>query len=194
MAISEQTRRRALRTFDLGSNALLVLLLCAVVAVLAAPHALGWRYGILRSGSMSPDMPAGAAIVVAPAGADEIRVGDAITYRSATNRGLLVTHRVVEVTEDTNGTLAYRTKGDANEEPDAGFVTPDRLLGRVVFSVPYVGQVSQHLHTRAGFFLLMVVPTALIIAIELRELGAGIADFRKDRKKSKTEDGLGSAA
>jgi signal peptidase len=187
-------REKALRAFNLGTNVALVALLCAVVAVLVAPHVLGWRYGILRSGSMSPDMPAGAAIVVAPAAAGSVGAGDVITYRSVNNRDLLVTHRVVEVTTDENGKLAYRTKGDANEEADAGLVTPDRLKGRVILSVPYVGKVATKLHTKAGFFLLMVVPTALIIAIELRELAGGIADLRRRPKDGGTGDELGSTA
>ena len=163
--------RYGIRALDWGTSGALALLLVAVIAVLLAPHALGWRYGILRSGSMSPAMPAGAAIVVAPAAAGSVEAGDVITYRSAANRGLLVTHRVAEVTEDTNGKLAFRTKGDANEEPDAGLVTPDRLLGRVAFSVPYAGRVAQALHSKTGFFMLMVVPTALIIATRAKRAG-----------------------
>jgi signal peptidase len=195
MTESGNTKRYAIRALDWATNGLLVLLLCGVLAVLAAPHVLGWRYGILRSGSMSPAMPAGAAIVVEPAGAADVRPGDVITYRSASNRGLLVTHRVEELTQDDGGRLAFRTKGDANEEADAGLVTRDRLIGRVVFSVPHVGTVAKELHTPAGFFLLMVVPTALIIGMELRELAGGLADLRKGRKnKAEERGGVGSAA
>ena len=43
-----------------GAFIALVALLVAVIGVLLAPHVMGWRYGILRSGSMGPAMPAGA--------------------------------------------------------------------------------------------------------------------------------------
>ncbi len=192
--MTERTRLRyGMKALDWSTSIALALLLCAVVAVLLAPHALGWRYGILRSGSMSPAMPAGAAIVVAPAAAGSVGAGDVITFRSANNRDLLITHRVVEVTQDERGRLAFRTKGDANEEPDAGLVSSDRLIGRVDYSLPFVGKVAQKLHTKAGFFALMVVPTALIIAMELRELGGGISDLRRERKQKKTRDGLETA-
>jgi signal peptidase len=199
MASESKFKKMGLRALDWGSSAALALLLVAVFAILLAPYALGWRYGILRSGSMSPAMPAGAAIVVAPAGADQVRAGDVITFRSATNRKLLVTHRVYAVTQDESGKLAFRTKGDANEEPDGALVTPDRLIGRVTHSVPYAGRVANKLHTKTGFLILMVIPTALIIALELKELGGGIAGLRKDRKKEgptlqSGEDGLGTTA
>ncbi|HXH22858.1 MAG TPA: signal peptidase I [Dehalococcoidia bacterium] len=182
MAKERTLTRYGLRALDWGSSAALVLVLCAVVAVMLTPHLLGWRYGILRSGSMSPDMPAGAAIVVAPVRMSDVRPGDVITFRSVMNKDLLITHRVVEVTE-YDGRPAYRTKGDANEEPDAAIVTPNRIVGRVVFALPYVGHVVQQLRTTTGFILLMVLPTLLIVAIELRELGLGLSEMLRERRK-----------
>jgi len=189
-----QARRFGARMADWGSNLVLIMLLAGVIAIVAAPHVLGWRYGVLRSGSMSPAMPAGAAIVVAPAAAGSVHAGDVITFRSATNRALLTTHRVFAVTEDADGNLAFQTKGDANAQPDAGLVTADRLVGRVVFSVPELGKLAGQLHTKTAFLLLMVLPTALIIAMELRELAGGLTDLRRERKQSKAGGGVGSSA
>jgi signal peptidase I len=173
--------KAGLKTLDWATSAVLVVVLFAVVAVVLAPHLFGWRYGVLRSGSMSPAMPAGAAIVVAPVGIEDVRPGDVVTFRSVVNRDLLVTHRVVEVTE-YDDRPALRTQGDGNEEPDAAIVTPNRLMGRVVFSVPFVGIVAQYLRTTEAFIFLLVIPTALIVAIELRELAAGVSELSKSRK------------
>ena len=177
------------RTANWGSNAVLVLLVVAVIGVLIAPHFTGWRYGILRTGSMSPTMPAGAAIVVAPAGVSDLQPGDVITFRSAENPDLLVTHRVVALARDEKGKRAFLTKGDANEEPDLRLVTPDRLVGKVIFDLPAVGKLSQRLHSKAAFFLLIGLPTALIIAFELRELAGGVNDLRRGKKR---EDSVGT--
>jgi signal peptidase I len=189
------SRKTALRALDLGSNAVLALLLVAVLGALAAPHALGWKYGILRSGSMSPDMPAGSAIVVAPAGPGDVAAGDVITYRSAINPQLLVTHRVHALTVDDQGRRAFITKGDANEKADSDPVTADRLMGKVIFSAPGVGYVVQKLHSPLGFFFLLLLPTLLIIGMELRELSVGIRDMLRRRKGSGPDgpsDGPGS--
>lgn len=174
----------AIRGLDWGTNVALVLLLAGVFALLAAPHVLGWKYGILRSGSMSPEMPAGAAIVVAPAGVGDIAPGDVITYRSAANAALLVTHRVEAITTDERGRTAFITKGDANDNVDGGLVTGDRLLGKVIYSVPGVGHLVEKLQTRVGFIVLLVLPTLLIVALELRELVAGVREMIDKRRGS----------
>jgi signal peptidase I len=179
--MAKVSRQSVARVLDWGSNAVLALLLVAVLGALLAPHVLGWKYGILRSGSMSPGLPAGSAIVVAPAGAGDIAPGDVITYRS-TNRQLLVTHRVVEVTSDEQGRTAFVTKGDANEGADQGTVTADRLFGKVVFGVPGVGYAVEQLSTRLAFYLLLVLPTLLIVALELRELRQGVIEQIEKRR------------
>jgi len=123
-----------------------------------------------------------------------VHAGDVITFRSPNNRDLLITHRVFAVTQDAGGRLAFQTKGDANEGPDAALVTADRLVGRVILSVPELGKLASQLHTRTAFLLFMVLPTALIIAMELRELGGGIAELRRWRKQSKAGGGVGPSA
>jgi signal peptidase len=174
-------RQIAVRVLDWGSNAALCLIVLAVVAVLLAPHFTGWRYGILRSGSMSPGMPTGSAIVVEPVGGQTMQPGDVITFHSGVNSGLLITHRVVEVTQ-ANGHTAYRTKGDANNAPDTDLVAPSQVIGRVIFEVPKIGLALRFFHNRFGFIFLIAVPAALIVGMELRELVAGLKDLRHKRK------------
>ena len=41
--------------------------------------------------------------------------------------------------ENINGQLRYYTKGDANEDPDAGFITSSDIVGTVRFKIPYIG-------------------------------------------------------
>ena len=79
-------------------------------------------------------------MVVRPAEAEEIAVGDIITYREPGEGAKLTTHRVVEV-EDENG-LQFITKGDANEVVDQGPVPAENLVGKVVFAIPYAGYVA----------------------------------------------------
>ena len=167
-----------------GTNVALVLLVGAVIAVMLAPHVLGWRYGILRSGSMSPAMPAGAAIVVAPASRADLHPGDVITYRASENRHVLITHRVFSVAYNEAGDPSYVVKGDGNKAPDAGLVDESQLLGKVVFSFPQLGLIAQRLHAPTAFFLLVALPAALIISLESRELLESVKDAlrRKDKK------------
>lgn len=180
----KQVGKAGLVSLNWGTNILLVIALVAVIGMLFAPQLFGWRYGILRSGSMSPDMPTGAAIVVAPVNPGEVRPGDVITFRSASNQDLLITHRVVEADIDAGGNPVFITKGDANDAPDAAIVTADRLLGRVKFDLPYVGLVIRHLRSTTAFILLMVIPATMLVGLELREFAGGVSDLMKKRKKA----------
>lgn len=59
--------------------------------------------------------------------------GDIITFRIDDT---VVTHRV---TENRNGICT--TKGDANKTADPVSVKESQIIGRVVFSLPYLGYV-----------------------------------------------------
>jgi signal peptidase I len=101
----------------------------AIASADARSHA-GVGVYVLRSGSMSPGMPTGTAIITRPA--TTYVPGDAITYREGTRT---VTHRVVEVTADGR----FVTKGDANASHDSWLVDPADVRGKVAVQAPWVG-------------------------------------------------------
>lgn len=105
-------------------------------------------YSVL-SGSMEPTYHVGSLIYVEKVEPSEIQVGDPITF--VLNEDLVVaTHRVVEI--DPDGEHFY-TKGDANENPDAAPVYFKNLLGRPVFTIPYLGYVADYLSSRQGMIV-----------------------------------------
>ena len=65
---------------------------------------------------------------------NDIKEGDIIAY--GLSGGVSVLHRVVET--DKNSRI-WRTKGDANEVSDPGAVSYEQYLGKMIFSLPYVG-------------------------------------------------------
>ena len=87
-----------------------------------------------------------------------------------------VSHRVVEVVKE-GGNLSFRTKGDANEEPDKQLVAASSLTGRVIFRVPQAAKVTGSLEQRGLAFGLVLVCGVILIAMELekvfRELRGG---------------------
>lgn len=77
--------------------------------------------------SMRPAIPAGAALIIEPATARDLRLGDVVVYR---RDATLVAHRLVGRERD-GGQVALRTKGDIL----AGLDVPlpaEGVLGRVV--------------------------------------------------------------
>jgi signal peptidase len=103
-------------------NALLslVLILCVLVFVLLAlgPHVLGYRTSTMLTGSMEPGIMPGDVVVTAPRPAADIQVGDVISYQIPIEDHRVETHRVTEVIHEKDGSIAIRTKGDANDNVD----------------------------------------------------------------------------
>lgn len=162
-------QRDTLQTVVGGATALVLI---AVLVVVLVPQAIGAEASfVVLSGSMEPAIGAGDVVVVESTTPDRIEEGDVITFTDGTNpdvsdRTDRVTHRVIEVNRSDDG-VRFRTKGDANEDPDPGFVTPDQLIGEVWFTVPVIGRAVVFAGSRLGTVLLVVVPGVLLVVNEL---------------------------
>lgn len=81
--------------------------------------------------------------------------------------GSLVVHRVIEVTEnyEESGQRAFRTQGVNNPTPDTWTTYEGNVLGKVVFSVPYIGAVlafiSENILAVGGLIILVTLIIAL---------------------------------
>jgi signal peptidase len=100
--------------------------------------------------------------------ASTIQVGDVITFisTSSISYGMTVTHRVVSITNGTDG-LEFTTKGDNNLEADADTAKEANLLGKVVLKVPQLGRLQFFLSTSGGWLLVVIFPALLIIVNDI---------------------------
>lgn len=167
-------RRKLLK---LAGIAILIIGLIPFV-VFIAPPVVGAEYSyVVVSGSMAPAIGAGGTVVVNEVPAAAIHEGDVITFRRGERAEIqqgqagsnLVTHRVVDIVRTDEG-LVFRTKGDANEEADQKLVPADALIGRMMFSMPYIGHVISFASTRIGFISLVAIPLGLLVLGELYDL------------------------
>ncbi|MFD1598420.1 signal peptidase I [Halobellus rarus] len=142
---------------------LATLVLLAAVSpfvVFAVPQTIGADEGfVVLSGSMEPALSPGDVVIVDASA--PVRVGDVITYRTGGD-SVPTTHRVVG--ERDGG---YETKGDANENVDAGLVGPGAIIGRTVLVIPVVGHVILWANTPVGYVSLVVAPLVLLGVSEL---------------------------
>lgn len=131
-----------------------------------------FRFLAVESGSMEPAIKFGSVILVLPknqtfvsplGSLPKFQEGEIITFLSGRE---IVTHRIVGV-EENGGKFFYKTKGDANKGEDAGKVAEENILGRVVFSLPYLGFFVSFAKTQAGFIVLIVIPATIIIWSEI---------------------------
>jgi len=123
---------------------------------------MGYSYFTVMTPSMRSSLPVGSLIITRRTDANLLQVGDAITYFAANNT---VTHRIVDVTHGVDG-LEFQTKGDDNTFVDPDPVSADRVIGRVVFRVRYVGHVMLFIQQRIAwvlgmFFILILLSFAL---------------------------------
>lgn len=162
----------------LALNVLVVLVLVAVIApfiVYAVPGVVGADHGlVVLSGSMEPKMSPGDAVIVREVSASEIEEQDIITYQR-TGSDTPTTHRVIEKQQTENG-VAYVTKGDANEERDRGTVPQSRVVGEVIFVIPFIGHVVRFANTQLGFLTLVLTPMVLFVLSELWELAKSVRE------------------
>lgn len=144
-----------------------LLVAVGVGLVFLAPLLFGIQYIIVLSGSMTPAMPVGSVIGVGAVDPAQVAVGDIITHWHPNDREVLVTHRVVELTTSDDGALAFRTKGDANEEIDSYLVPAEHVWGRVLLFVPHVGYTRDFIKTLPGLALLVLLPAGLLLINEV---------------------------
>jgi len=169
------------RIANLVGLAVLAIVVFLFVAA-AVPQIVGADESyVVLSDSMSPAIEAGAVVFVGEVPADDIGEGDVITIEraGATGDSSRVTHRVVEVVE-RDGERRFRTKGDANEDPDPGLVAPSEVVGVVQFHVPYMGYVTSFAQTRLGILALVVVPAVLLVVSEVWDLLTATATTREE--------------
>ncbi len=146
--------------------AVLSLSVLAVLAIVVLPRISGIRFAAVLSGSMQPEVATGDLIVAWPVDPTQIELGDVILFRSPSDPGAKVAHRVVEIDAD-GSSLAFVTKGDANQSRDRLPVPAGRVLGRVQFHLPLLGHVIRQMNEPLMFLLALGVPGAFIIAGEM---------------------------
>lgn len=166
------------RAVDFAGNTCLALVILAVAFLFVTPHLLGMNLFTIYGGSMMPTIPIGSVVATRPVEASAIKAGDIITFRTDTEANKVVTHRVTEVL-DGGGALSFRTAGDANANPDGSPVLAENIAGKVWFHVPLLGYFSSFAFTKLGFLLLIVVPGAFIISLEVRSIIVELRSMRK---------------
>lgn len=141
--------------------------IAAVVAMLLAAVLIprmggGTPYAIL-TGSMRPDLPIGTLVVMKPVDATDIGVGNVVTYQLKSGEPTVVTHRVVAVGFDSDGTRIFTTQGDANNSPDAKKVIPAQIKGKFWYQVPYLGRVNILINKAQHHAITVLIVSGLLI-------------------------------
>lgn len=113
----------------------LVLMLAAIMLI-----SNQFRYGafVIATESMTGEINKGDIIIYEEYGDQVIFEGLVIVFEKDNS---VIIHRVEKI-EIINGIKRYYTKGDANEDRDAGFITEGNIIGVVNYKLPFLGYPS----------------------------------------------------
>ena len=147
--------RRLLNASGYLALALALTLLASLLTVMAT-NLMGYDSYVIYSGSMGPTVKVGSLLLTRPVDVDALRVGDVITYRSPGNHTTL-THRIV-VIRGENGERIFTTKGDASSNPDPREVRLAGRVGKMAYTIPYLGYLVDFINTKGGALVFLVAP------------------------------------
>jgi signal peptidase I len=153
-------------------SAILGVLLAALAVVYFSPD---YNLYTVRSESMVPDIRMGDMVLTGPPGgpfSGGLVAGTVITF---TRGKETVTHRILSAENDV-----IVTKGDANNGPDQNTVTAADVQGVVFFKIPLIGFVTGFIRTKLGWFLTILIPTAVLIGFLIKDIISEA--FGKDKK------------
>src|SRR3990172_869371 len=158
----------------ISSQIIIGILLTLGVGIIAVSHFTEYkivRPYVVLSGSMEPAIKTASIVFSVPQ--KIYNAGDVITFAPDGNFENLITHRIEFklFPDGGGGEPIYVTSGDANEEVDKLEVLPGDIVGKVVFTVPYLGYPVDFAKRPYGFILLVIIPATIIIYEELKVLG-----------------------
>ncbi len=166
--------------------ALMAVLGLAIVGMLFIHFSPDYGFYYVKSGSMRPSIQPGDIVITGPVGGwftGNLKEGKVITFKDF---NAIVTHRIVSI---QNGLL--RTKGDANEDADNRLVSIGSVQGIYLFKIPLIGYVNGFVSNRAGWFIVIIIPTILLVLFLVKDI---IKEALKVEKKNETKQTKGGDA
>lgn len=156
----------------------LAVALCLYAAIQVLSHGYvnlgGFMMFRVVTGSMEPTIPTGALLVTRQVDIESIRMEDIICFRTQESAiwGKIVTHRVVGIFEEADGSLLLETKGDANLAADAYYVDGDNFVGKVIWHTgdgSVLAKIFSLFTSKIGFLGCIVIPALLLAALILKD-------------------------
>lgn len=117
------------------------------------PTFFGFKTFVVLSGSMEPELNIGDIIIVKEVDDNKLKVGDIVSYK---NSQTVTTHRITEISKKADKTY-FKTKGDANNTEDDKLVEENIIEGKLVTSIPKIGNLTILLNNRSVIIVIAVM-------------------------------------
>lgn len=168
-----------------------VILIVVMAILLVGVRLVGIKPYTVLSGSMEPKYPVGSMIYVKEVDPLTLRTGDPVTFML--NETTVATHRIIEVIPDENDptVVRFRTQGDNNDIPDGDTVHSANVIGKPIFSIPYLGYLANYVQNPPGRYVALGVCFLLLLAVILP--GSGEKKKKDAQEDEPAPDGAGES-
>lgn len=156
------------------------------------PSLFGRMPMTVESPSMEPTFKEGDLIISKEIDdINDLKVDDVISFWTneiVEGQNVVNTHRIVEIKDD-NGTKAFVTKGDNNENNDSYLVYPSKIVGKWTGTrLGGVGKILKFLKTKTGFLVCILIPMAIFFLFELFKLIMVIVQMKQPAKLTENDE------
>ncbi len=159
----------------------LVIALAILLLFSTFPITGNYKILVVKSGSMEPAIHTGSIIFTKPV--KDYQIGDIVTFTGTNaNDRTPITHRISDIRLQ-EGKAIYTTKGDANNSPDQREIQYREIIGKLLFSVPFVGYALDAVRQPMGFIFVIVVPALFIIYDEINKIKKEVGRMRNKKQK-----------
>ncbi len=144
---------------------------------------------VVASGSMIPELKVYDVLIVqGHEPFEDIEIGDVIVFNRPSDHNRVIVHRVVSIIDESPKTI--RTQGDANPAsiPGTDFpITAEEYIGKVVYTLPQVGYITQLLKPPINYIIIAVIVGVMIVK-QMAKRKSGKEFTLTDPLESENED------
>lgn len=157
-----------------------VVFVALLIIISAFPINGNIKMFTVLSGSMEPKIHTGSAVIIKPF--SNYKIGDVVTFGKTNKTDIPTTHRIVEE-KIQDGEKVFSTKGDANNSNDSLEVLEKDILGKVLFSMHYLGYLIDFVQKPIGFMIMIIIPAIVIVYNQLQKIFKEVNKLKLEVKK-----------
>lgn len=167
---------------------LVVYLLFVIIQRLTNNSAIfGYHVFTVATGSMEPLYMVNDVILVEEVDINTLKVGDDVAYigASSENKGIIITHRIIEIRKNDKGEDLYILQGINNDYEDPA-IYGHQILGEVRGKVFIINTINHLVKNIYGFFFLVFCPLVLVIFLEVADT---IIEIKVEKNELRLKNG-----
>ena len=138
-------------------------LIIAIGGLFLVLYFLGIVPYVVLSGSMDDTFRIGDLIIIKEIKSEFLEVGDIISFRTKDN--YITTHRIHEISKNSDNEIVFITKGDNNNRIDKDIVSSNMVEGKYVFRIAALGNFILFIQKPLGFILFMGLIIVICISV-----------------------------